>query len=391
MRLDCPLCRSSRLEWLARPGRTPVHQHITFATAEEARACPRGEMVLALCGACGFVFNASFESALVGYSPRYENTQEHSPSFARYLDEVIDDLTRRHALSGKTIVEIGCGQGTWLARLCSAAGATGVGFDPSVDRARSPAAPGLTFVAADYDAAHPLAGGDLVCARHVIEHVPDPVDLIRAVAGATGARECTLCIETPRLEWILERRAYWDVFYEHCSYFAMPVLATLVGEHGFGVTRHRATFGAQYQWLEAERGAPAPDAGDRDRRALDHLGRGAAAFRDNWHEWQVAWRDRVRDLAAEGPSVVWGAGAKGVTALNLLDPDGTAFVAAVDLNPRKQGRYVPGTGHPIVAPVDPRALGARTVLIVNGNYADEIRGVLRDLGVQAACVVLDGP
>ena len=59
-----------------------------------------------------------------------------------------------------------------------------------------------------------------------------------------------------------------------------------------------------------------------------------------------SWRSAVGRLAARGARpVVWGVGSKGVTFLNLLDPGGEIFAAAVDLNPAKHGRFVSGTGH----------------------------------------------
>lgn len=69
--------------------------------------------------------------------------------------------------------------------------------------------------------------------------------------------------------------------------------------------------------------------------------------------------------------VLWGAGAKGATFANLTDVRGEHIVAVVDINPRKCGRFVAGTGHPIVAPTDMPA-GTRDILIMNGNYRAEI-------------------
>ena len=45
---------------------------------------------------------------------------------------------------------------------------------------------------------------------------------------------------------------------------------------------------------------------------------------------------------------MWGAGARGVTLLNMLNDSRIEY--AVDINPRKQGKYVPGTGQQIVEP-----------------------------------------
>ena len=101
------------------------------------------------------------------------------------------------------------------------------------------------------------------------------------------------------------------------------------------------------------------------------------------------WTDRIAELSRRGPCVIWGAGAKGATALHALDPDATAIAAAIDLNPRKHGRYVPGTGHPILAPAQLQGIGPRSMLIANGNYAPEVRQALHALGQSADVLVLD--
>ena len=85
--------------------------------------------------------------------------------------------------------------------------------------------------------------------------------------------------------------------------------------------------------------------------------------------------------------VVWGAGAKGVTLLNTLKPDPDVLGLVVDINPNKQGKFVPGTGQPIVAPdylVDYRP---DVIMVMNPNYEAEIRQTIVDLGLSSARVV----
>ena len=66
----CPLCRGGRTEPILRLDGTPVHQHVTGATADDARSMPRGDVTLALCLSCGFVFNSAFDPERVRYSQR---------------------------------------------------------------------------------------------------------------------------------------------------------------------------------------------------------------------------------------------------------------------------------------------------------------------------------
>jgi len=85
---------------------------------------------------------------------------------------------------------------------------------------------------------------------------------------------------------------------------------------------------------------------------------------------------------------LWGAAAKGATFANLVDPDGTRIDCVVDINPNKQGGYLPGAGHPIVAPDALRDRNVAAVLITNPNYHDEIVARLCDVGLHLPVIDL---
>ena len=83
----------------------------------------------------------------------------------------------------------------------------------------------------------------------------------------------------------------------------------------------------------------------------------------------------METAAASGGVAIWGAGAKGATFVNIVDPDASLVTCLVDVNPRKQGRSVAGTGHAGVAPDQLTPKGVATVIIMNPNYETEIRSI----------------
>ena len=92
------------------------------------------------------------------------------------------------------------------------------------------------------------------------------------------------------------------------------------------------------------------------------------------------WSERL--AADRAPSVaVWGAGAKGTTFLNLVE-GGDRVGHLVDVNPRKRGKHVPGTGQPISAPEDLAERPPRHVVVMNPIYRAEIRQTLHGLGIE---------
>jgi hypothetical protein len=75
---------------------------------------------------------------------------------------------------------------------------------------------------------------------------------------------------------------------------------------------------------------------------------------------------------------------KGVMFVLLTDPEASLVDACVDVNPNKQGCYVPLTGHPIQAPEALRSLERPlTVVVMNENYRAEIERTCVELGLEA--------
>ena len=99
------------------------------------------------------------------------------------------------------------------------------------------------------------------------------------------------------------------------------------------------------------------------------------------------WKGRLKEFKQnQRKVVVWGAGSKGVTFLNILKAQGE-IDSIVDLNPHKQGKYVPGTGHPVVSPEYLKEFQPDTVIVMNPIYADEIAGSLKAMNVPAEIVI----
>ncbi|VTZ20897.1 NDP-hexose methyltransferase (fragment) [Methylocella tundrae] len=97
---------------------------------------------------------------------------------------------------------------------------------------------------------------------------------------------------------------------------------------------------------------------------------------------QDEWRERVRSASAEGKRiVVWGGGSKGVSFLTTLGLD-TEISAVVDVNPYKQGKFMPGAGHRVIAPSALVAEPPDLVIVMNPIYRAEIAKTLNALGLK---------
>jgi SAM-dependent methyltransferase len=362
----------------------PVFQNLPLDSAAEARGIPRGELQLRWCSPCGFGFNAAFDPELCRYGARYVNAQTHSPQFQAHVERLARQLIETRGVRDCRVVEVGCGQGDFLARLVRdpADGNVGVGFDPAYAGPDGASDGRLSFQRRYFDADAGVDADVVVC-RHVIEHVPRPVEFLQSIAAAMSAgRGRRLFLETPALEWILEHQVVWDLFYEHCSLFTAEGLMTALHRAGFSSVQVSRVFGEQYLWAEAELQHPGCSAVAGVPGATSRLTAQAAEFGAQAARQVQAWTFAIERLAARGPVAVWGAGAKGVTFCHLTDPDATRLSGVIDINPGKQGKYVPGTGHRVFAPAEWVDRSSGSVLVLNPNYFDEIRTSLRTLRSQ---------
>jgi hypothetical protein len=282
-------------------------------------------------------------------------------------------------------VEVGCGKGGFLRMLMARhAGSEGVGFDPSYLGPDSDLDGRLRFERRFYDSSCAWPDTDVIVCRHVIEHIADPVGLLRTVRQTVGSSGTRVFFETPCVEWILENQVVWDFFYEHCSYFSAGALRHAFETAGFAVDDISHVFGGQYLWIEAhpvERPQP-PPADD------DSVAREAATLAAHEAALIQGLRGQLADLLQAGPVAICGAGAKGVTLAGLIDPDCRLVACIADLNPNKQGRYLPGTGHPIVSPRDLAGYGVKSALVTNPNYLQESSQLLREIGLDIELVDL---
>jgi hypothetical protein len=125
---QCPLCESRRLTRFLRRKQVPVHQNLVVGSEDAARSVARGELDLAVCEDCGFIFNRAFDLARLAYGEDYDNTQSCSAYFDAYLDGLVEDMVGQHAVRNSRIIEVGCGKGQFLRKLVSFPGANNKGF-----------------------------------------------------------------------------------------------------------------------------------------------------------------------------------------------------------------------------------------------------------------------
>ena len=91
-------------------------------------------------------------------------------------------------------------------------------------------------------------------------------------------------------------------------------------------------------------------------------------------------------LSDEEKVVVWGAGSKGITFLNMMT-DGEGIDYIIDQNPAKIGKFVAGSGQQIQSPDFLAEYRPDMVIVMNPLYRDEIAQRLSGMGLTPEVVV----
>ena len=86
-------------------------------------------------------------------------------------------------------------------------------------------------------------------------------------------------------------------------------------------------------------------------------------------------------MLAEGCRiVVWGTSP---AAAAFLDRFGVYVLAVVDPDPQRQGQFVAGTAHPVIAPESLVAIDPQVVLTASKELVDEVEEITTELGLYA--------
>ncbi len=405
----CPCCGNENVYRFYSLREIPVHSVLLMRTRETALAFPKGDIHLGYCQSCGFIYNTSFQPEKLAYSPQYEETQGFSGTFHTFHVRLASQLIERYSLRNKTIIEIGCGKGEFLTMLCELGENRGIGFDPAYvpERMHSPAKERLTFITDFYSEKYAGYAGDFYCCKMTLEHIRDAYEFVRTLRRAIGDRpDAVVFVQVPEITRILRENAFWDIYYEHCSYFSPGSLARLFRRAGFEVVDLWKDYDDQYLMLAGKplAGKPAqvrpgrkpPDPGSSIlfmENDLDELEQRVRDFSTLLPARLEGWRQKLAAYKEDGRHVaLWGGGSKGVAFLTTIQsgpgtqidaPGKTDRISAigcvVDINPYKKGTFLPGTGHEIALPEQLKNYRPDVVIVMNPVYCQEIRNILEEM------------
>lgn len=381
----CRACGAPLRHSFADLGLSPVSNAFVYA-ADAAR----GEMFYPLhamvCERCWLVQLAEATRAELHFHDDYVYFSSFSSSWLAHARTYVEQMTARWQLDGNSkVMEIASNDG-YLLQYFHQAGIPCLGIEPSANTAAAARAKGIDTRELFFNRATATALAaegqqvDLLLGNNVLAHVPDLNEFIGAMPAVLKP-EAVVTLEFPHLLKLIEGRQFDTIYHEHYSYLSLLALLPVFARAGLRVfdLEHLVTHGGSlrlYACLEAathrqQPSVPACLALER-QAGLDRL--------DTYARFGAAMRATKRALLSfminakeEGKSVAaYGAAAKGNTLLNYCGIGRDFIEYVVDANPAKQGRLLPGSRIPVLAPQAVQQTRPDYLLILPWNIAPEV-------------------
>jgi 2-polyprenyl-3-methyl-5-hydroxy-6-metoxy-1,4-benzoquinol methylase len=298
-------------------------------------------------------------------------------------DEQIGWLTVRDLLApGRTLLDVGCYEGSFLGKL--PAGIRGIGVDidaPAVDRARQRwGGAGHRFVHADFETVELDERVDVITMFHVLEHLPHPVAVLRQL-GRLAHPGTRLLVEVPVVENVIFGDVCGFLTVQHLTHFSTGSLANTLAAAGWRLLSAERIEGYNGWRVIAEPAAPGAvtPVPDDCRRFHDYLA--------GWHHALARIEARVRRLD-KPRCVIRGGGlhAEYLHHLTSLAAAGREFLV-VDGDPLKQGqswRGIPILGTDRLAGLE---WEQTRLLLSSYSHQEPMREEARRFGIPDAAMV----
>jgi len=350
-----------------------------------------------VCASCFLVQLEEFETPEQIFAEDYAYYSSYSSSWLQHSERYAEQMIERLSLDASSqVVEIASNDG-YLLQFFHDRQISVLGIEPAGNVAKVAVAKGIETVVEFFgeDIARSLASessADLLLGNNVLAHVPDLNDFVAGMKVLLKP-DGVITMEFPHLMRLIEENQWDTIYHEHFSYFSFLTVSAVFEAHGLRVydVEELPTHGGSLRIYGAhaeDQQKPETDAArelrERERAGgyeqLDiYLGYGRRVEQDKRQilGFMIA-------LKEEGLSVVgYGAPAKGNTMLNYCGIRRDFIDYTVDLNPHKQGHFLPGSHIPIRSPEQIREDKPDVVLILPWNLKDEIveqLGFIREWG-----------
>jgi len=350
---------------------------------------------LLVCETCWLVQTEDHAGREQLFSDDYAYFSSYSTSWLAHAQAYVQAMRTRYGLgTASCVVEVAANDG-YLLQYVREAGVPCYGIEPTASTAAAARARGIEIVERFFGVAlaRELAAqgrqADLMAANNVLAHVPDINDFVAGFALLLKPQGVAT-FEFPHLLRMVQECQFDTAYHEHYSYLSLTAVQRIFAANGlqvFDVEELPTHGGSLRVFAQRSDGGRQPVGAAVGALLAREQAAGLATpgFYAGFQREAVRVKHELLEFLLqarrEGLKVgAYGAAAKGNTLLNFagVRPDLLPYV--VDLNPAKQGRYMPGSRVPIVDEDHLRRDRPDRVLILPWNLHKEITAQLAYVG-----------
>ncbi len=340
-----------------------------------------------VCEQCWLVQTEDFAQAHDLFDADYAYFSSFSSGWLAHAERYVAEMVDRFALNESSqVLEVAANDG-YLLQYVRQRGIPCLGIEPTASTAAAARDKGIEVVEDFFGtklARRLVAEGksaDLTAANNVLAHVPDINDFVAGFALLLKPQGVAT-FEFPHLLRLLEENQFDTIYHEHFSYLSLSAVQRVFAANGLAVfdVEKLSTHGGSLRVFAQRQDTGKHALGARVEELLAEEGRVGMLTAEYYADFQAKAEKVKDDLLAflveqkrAGKKVAaYGAAAKGNTLLNFagIRPDLLRFV--VDLNPAKQGKFLPGSRIPILPPAALSEYQPDFIIILPWNIAAEV-------------------
>lgn len=384
---ECRVCRSNELVSILDLGVQPLPAEYGCTIDEVLEVFP---LHLRICKRCGLgqlgeyvIPERIFHNSYPYLSSASSTWVEHSKNYALTMKELMQ-------LGEESfVIELASNDGYLLSEF-QKLGISVLGVEPARNVATIAINSGVptlnNFFGAKF--AHEILSKyghpNLIVANNVFAHIPDMHDFMSGMSILSN-ENTIITIENPSFTTLLQKTLFDTIYHEHYSYLTAHSVKNIAQAHGLDlvhVDQLPTHGGSNRYWLSRSM-----EVDDSVGATLDSEIEAGLFDQAQWKGFasraKVAIKglnDWFKERSDIGDVVVgYGAAHKGNTFLNAVGKEAKSLVYVVDASIEKQGKFLPGSQVPVLAPEQLNSAKPTDVLILPWNIADELSNRIRQL------------
>lgn len=363
----------------------PSNSYLTEQTMKEPEKWyPLKVMV---CGNCWLVQTEDFVGFGEMFSEDYAYFSSFSSTWLEHARDYVDMMTSRFNLdSDSMVVEIAANDG-YLLQYVKGKSIPCYGIEPTHSTAQAARDKDIEIVEKFFgvklakDLVEKGRQADLIAANNVLAHVPDINDFVKGFSILLKP-EGVATFEFPHLLNLVDKNQFDTIYHEHYSYLSLVAVRTIFDVNGLTIfdVEEISTHGGSLRVFAQCKETGQHEISNNVNAILtieeksgvntldfySSLQQQAEKIKFDLLQFLIDERNKMKKVAA------YGAAAKGNTVLNFSGVRTDLISYVVDLNPAKQGKYMPGSRIPIVDEDKIKRDKPDYILILPWNIKDEV-------------------